>query len=36
MPKDLHRELARKAAEQGVSLNQLVVYLLGRGTGKAA
>ncbi len=36
VPKDLHRELARKAAEQGVSLNQLVVYLLGRGTGKAA
>jgi len=36
VPKDLHRELARKASEQGVSLNQLVVYLLGRGTGKAA
>jgi antitoxin HicB len=36
VPKDLHRELARKAAEQGVSLNQLIVYLLGRGTGKAA
>jgi len=36
VPKDLHRDLARKAAEQGVSLNQLVVYLLGRGTGKAA
>jgi len=36
VPKDLHRELARKAAEQGVSLNQLVVYLLGRFTGKAA
>ncbi|MDP3259672.1 MAG: type II toxin-antitoxin system HicB family antitoxin [Thermodesulfovibrionales bacterium] len=36
VPKDLHRELARKASEQGVSLNQLIVYLLGRGTGKAA
>lgn len=30
VPKDLHRELVRKAAEEGVSLNQLVVYLLGK------
>jgi antitoxin HicB len=36
VPKDLHRELVRKAAEQGVSLNQLIVYLLGRSIGKAA
>ena len=34
VPKDLHRELARRAAEEGVSLNQLVVYILGRGIGK--
>ncbi|MBI5115024.1 type II toxin-antitoxin system HicB family antitoxin [Candidatus Poribacteria bacterium] len=34
VPKNLHRELARKAAEEGVSLNQLVVYILGRGIGK--
>lgn len=36
VPKDLHRELVRRAAEQGVSLNQLIVYLLGRSIGKAA
>lgn len=35
VPKDLHRELVRKAVEQDVSLNQLVVYLLGRGIGKS-
>jgi antitoxin HicB len=35
VPKDLHRALARKAVEEGVSLNQLVVYLLGRGIGRA-
>jgi predicted RNase H-like HicB family nuclease len=28
VPKDLHRELARKADEEGVSLNALVTYLL--------
>jgi len=30
VPKDLHRELVRKAAEEGVSLNALVSYLLSR------
>jgi len=35
VPKVLHRELARKAAEEGVSLNQLVVYILGKTIGKA-
>lgn len=34
VPKDLHRELVKKAVEQGVSLNQLVVYLLGRSIDK--
>ena len=28
VPKDLHRELVRKAEEEGVSLNALVTYLL--------
>ena len=28
VPKDLHRELVRKAEEEGVSLNALVNYLL--------
>jgi len=28
IPKDLHRELIRKAEEEGVSLNALVTYLL--------
>jgi predicted RNase H-like HicB family nuclease len=28
VPKDLHRELVRKADEEGVSLNALVTYLL--------
>jgi antitoxin HicB len=28
VPKDLHRELIRKAEEEGVSLNALVTYLL--------
>lgn len=36
VPKDLHRELVRKAMEQDVSLNQLVVYLLSRSVGKTA
>ena len=35
VPKDLHRILVRKAVEEGVSLNQLVVYLLGRSIGKS-
>jgi len=30
VPKDLHRELVRRAAEEGVSLNALVTYLLSR------
>ncbi len=33
VPKDLHRVLVRKATEEGVSLNQLIVYLLTRSTG---
>ena len=28
VPKDLHRELVKKAEEEGVSLNALVTYLL--------
>src|SRR5512136_2558890 len=28
VPRDLHRELVRKATEEGVSLNALVTYLL--------
>ncbi|GAB4409302.1 MAG: toxin-antitoxin system HicB family antitoxin [Thermodesulfovibrionales bacterium] len=34
VPKDLHRELVRKAQEEGVSLNQMVIYLLSRCIGK--
>ncbi len=30
VPKDLHRELVRKAEEEGVSLNALITYLLSR------
>jgi antitoxin HicB len=30
MPKTLHRNLARRAATEGVSMNQYCVYLLGR------
>lgn len=30
VPKDLHRQLVRKADEEGVSLNALVTYLLSR------
>jgi predicted RNase H-like HicB family nuclease len=30
-PKSLHKALMEKAKEEGVSLNQLVVYLLSRG-----
>jgi predicted HicB family RNase H-like nuclease len=33
MPPALHEQLAAKAAEQGVSLNQLVVTLLAGGIG---
>ncbi len=36
VPKDLHRELVKKAMEQNVSLNQLIVYLLSRCVGKTA
>lgn len=32
-PKSLHRDLARRAALEGVSLNQLCVSLLSRGVG---
>lgn len=35
-PKSLHRILMEKAKEEGVSLNQLVVYLLSRGVEKRA
>ncbi len=31
MPKSLHRELAKEAARQDVSLNQLLLHKLGRG-----
>lgn len=34
VPKDLHRKLVRKAQEEGVSLNQMVIYLLSRSIGK--
>lgn len=30
MPKSLHRKLSHRAAEEGVSLNQFVVYELGK------
>lgn len=33
MPPALHEQLAAQAAEQGVSLNQLVVSLLAGGVG---
>jgi antitoxin HicB len=33
LPRSLHRALVDRAAEEGVSLNQLVVYLLSRGIG---
>jgi hypothetical protein len=33
MPVDLHAELVRRAAEQGVSLNQLLVALLAGAVG---
>ena len=34
VPKSLHRDLARTAEEEGVSLNQLVVTALARSVGK--
>ena len=34
VPKSLHRDLARKAEEEGVSLNQFVVTTLARSVGK--
>lgn len=34
VPKDLHRKLVRKAQEEGVSLNQMVIYLLSRSIGR--
>ncbi len=33
MPSALHEQLAREAARQGVSLNQLIVSLLAGGVG---
>ena len=35
-PKSLHKALMEKAREEGVSLNQLVVYLLSKGVDKRA
>ncbi|MBI3753060.1 MAG: type II toxin-antitoxin system HicB family antitoxin [Deltaproteobacteria bacterium] len=35
-PKSLHQELLEKAKEEGVSLNQLIVYLLSAGLKKRA
>lgn len=35
-PKSLHKELLEKAKEEGVSLNQLIVYLLSTGLKKRA
>lgn len=32
-PRTLHKDLMEKATEEGVSLNQLVVYLLSQGLG---
>lgn len=34
VPKSLHRDLARKAKEENVSLNQLTAYLLASGVGR--
>lgn len=33
LPRDLHAELRRRAADQGVSLNSLIVALLAGGVG---
>jgi antitoxin HicB len=34
MPKSLHKELTQAAAEQGVSINQLILYFLSKGIGQ--
>lgn len=34
IPKTLHKDLARRAKEENVSLNQLTTYLLSAGVGK--
>ncbi len=33
LPESLHQKLARQARDEGVSLNQMIVYLLTRMTG---
>ena len=33
MPKSLHQQLSNRAAEEGVSLNQYIVYELGKAVG---
>jgi predicted RNase H-like HicB family nuclease len=35
LPKSLHRAIAAKAQEDGVSLNQMAIYLLSLGLGKS-
>lgn len=35
LPKSLHRQLAQKSDEEGVSMNQYCVYLLSKGVGQA-
>lgn len=34
MPKSLHQQLSYRASEEGVSLNQYIVYELGKAVGK--
>ena len=34
MPRSLHRDLARRAEEEGVSLNQFMVVVLARAVGE--
>ncbi|MGI9050978.1 MAG: toxin-antitoxin system HicB family antitoxin [Rubrobacteraceae bacterium] len=34
MPKSLHRDLAKRAKDEGVSLNQLMAVILARAVGK--
>jgi predicted HicB family RNase H-like nuclease len=34
MPKSLHQQLSNRASEEGVSLNQYIVYELGKAVGK--
>ncbi|WP_406676402.1 toxin-antitoxin system HicB family antitoxin [Neomoorella carbonis] len=36
LPKSLHKAIAAKAQEDGVSLNQMAIYLLALGLGKSA